>query len=101
MLPAFFGELAWDGQVDRAMAVARGAVRERHDGWMPVLYTRLRTGRIFAEPERVPVAASAPIPLFTIPDPPVDFVGRKEEIEELLEVFGMGEQALRHQGAWG
>ncbi len=46
-LPVFFAELARDGQIDRAMAVARGAVRERPDSWMPVLYMRLKDGRIW------------------------------------------------------
>lgn len=49
-MPVFFAELARDGQVDRAMAVARGAVRDRPDSWMPVLYLRLRGGRIWYTP---------------------------------------------------
>ena len=46
-LPAFFRSLVEDGQIDRAMAIARGRVRERHDFWMPVLFMRLRTGRLW------------------------------------------------------
>jgi hypothetical protein len=46
-LPAFFTALREDGQVDRAMAVARGEVRDEPDSWMPVLITRLRTGRVW------------------------------------------------------
>jgi hypothetical protein len=49
-MPAFFQELARDGQIDRAMAVARGAVRERPDSWIPVLFLRLRGGRIWYVP---------------------------------------------------
>jgi hypothetical protein len=49
-MPAFFTELQRDGQIDRAMAVARGVVRTRPDYWMPVLYTRLKTGRIWYIP---------------------------------------------------
>ncbi len=49
-LPVFFGELRQHGQVDRAMAVARGTVREQPDWWMPVLYMRLRSGRIGYKP---------------------------------------------------
>ena len=45
-MPVFFAELRRDGLVDRAMAVARGAVRDRPDWWMPVLFMRLRSGRI-------------------------------------------------------
>jgi CHAT domain/SIR2-like domain len=49
-LPVFFTELLRDGQIDRAMAVARGRVRERDDAWMPALFLRLKSGRIWYEP---------------------------------------------------
>ena len=49
-MPVFFQELQRDGQLDRAIAVARGAVRERPDWWMPVLYMRLKSGRIWYAP---------------------------------------------------
>jgi hypothetical protein len=45
-MPVFFKELQVDGQIDRAMAVARGAVRDWEDWWMPVLYMCLKQGRI-------------------------------------------------------
>lgn len=45
----FFSELLRDGQVDRALAAARGALRERSDHWMPALFLRLRSGRLWAE----------------------------------------------------
>jgi hypothetical protein len=47
-LPVFFKELQRDGAIDRAMAVARGTVRERPDAWMPVLYMRLDKGIIWS-----------------------------------------------------
>jgi formylglycine-generating enzyme required for sulfatase activity len=47
-MPVFFRELQRDGQIDRAMAVARGTVRQRLDWWMPVLFMRLRDGLLFA-----------------------------------------------------
>ena len=47
---AFFEELLEDGQIDRAMAVARGKVRNAPDFWMPVLFLRLRDGCIWYEP---------------------------------------------------
>ncbi|MBK7826782.1 CHAT domain-containing protein [Nannocystis sp.] len=50
LLPRLFAELLQDGQVDRALAVARAAVRERSDWWMPVLFMRLRSGRIWYTP---------------------------------------------------
>lgn len=49
-MPVFFRELLRDGQIDRALAVARGVVRDRHDAWMPALYLRLRSGRIWYVP---------------------------------------------------
>lgn len=49
-MPVFFRELQRDGQIDRAMAAARGAVRDRPDWWMPVLFMRLKSGRIWYVP---------------------------------------------------
>ncbi|MGE0101063.1 MAG: CHAT domain-containing protein [Blastocatellales bacterium] len=49
-MPVFFSELLKDGQIDRALAVARGTVRDRPDSWMPVLFLRLKNGRIWYEP---------------------------------------------------
>jgi len=46
----FMEQLREDGRVDRAAAVARGRVKERDDWWMPVLFTRLRNGRIWYQP---------------------------------------------------
>jgi hypothetical protein len=47
MMPAFFAELLVDGQIDRALAVARGKVRGRSDAWMPALYSRLTAGSLW------------------------------------------------------
>jgi hypothetical protein len=49
-MPVFFREMLRDGQIDRAMAVARGAVLGRRDFWMPALFLRLKSGRIWYEP---------------------------------------------------
>jgi hypothetical protein len=49
-MPTFFAELQRDGQIDRAMNVARGAVRERPDAWMPALFMRLRSGLLWYVP---------------------------------------------------
>lgn len=49
-MPVFFEELQRDGQIDRALSVARGAVRERPDYWMPALFMRLKSGRIWYVP---------------------------------------------------
>ena len=50
MMPTFFTELLRDGQIDRALAVARAKVRGRDDAWMPALFTRLKAGRIWYTP---------------------------------------------------
>lgn len=49
-MPVFFAELLKDGQIDRALAVARGKVRQQPDSWMPALFLRLKGGRIWYEP---------------------------------------------------
>ncbi|MGH8902197.1 MAG: CHAT domain-containing protein [Egibacteraceae bacterium] len=46
-MPVFFKELNRDGQIDRAIAVARGAVHPRPDWWVPVLFMRLKSGRFW------------------------------------------------------
>lgn len=46
----FFTELQTDGQIDRATTVARSAVRQELDAYMPVLFMRLKSGRIWYEP---------------------------------------------------
>jgi hypothetical protein len=43
----FFSELARDGQVDRAVAVARSGIADRPDWWVPALFTRSRSGRLW------------------------------------------------------
>src|SRR5262249_46173137 len=50
LMPRFFRELMLDGQVDRALAAARGAARETRDWWVPGLFMRLRSGRIWYTP---------------------------------------------------
>ncbi len=49
-MPVFFSELLKDGQIDRAMAVARGSVRQQPDSWMPALFLRLKGGKLWYEP---------------------------------------------------
>jgi len=49
-MPVFFQNLSQTGEIDRAMTIARGAVRERPDFWMPVLFMRLKDGSIWYEP---------------------------------------------------
>jgi hypothetical protein len=49
-MPVFFTELQRDGRIDRALAAARGSVRHRPDFWMPALFMRLKSGRIWYVP---------------------------------------------------
>jgi len=49
-MPLFFSELQKDGQIDRALAVARGLVRDQPDWWVPVLFMRLKSGRLWYTP---------------------------------------------------
>lgn len=47
---SFFSQLQRDGQIDAAVGVARGEVRDAPDYWMPALFMRLRSGQIWYEP---------------------------------------------------
>jgi hypothetical protein len=47
----FFSENERHGVVDRAMAAARRTIESRPDWWTPVLYSRLRSGRPYYNPE--------------------------------------------------
>jgi hypothetical protein len=49
-LPEFFTALNRDGQIDRAMSSARGKIRDRDDYWVPVLFMRLKSGRLWYTP---------------------------------------------------
>src|SRR5262249_17008571 len=55
LVATFFRELLRDGQIDRALAAARGTVRERPDAWMPVLFMRLNSGRLWLDNDLVAV----------------------------------------------
>jgi hypothetical protein len=50
MMPTLFTELARDGQIDRALALARARIRTHDDAWMPALYSRLSSGRLWYTP---------------------------------------------------
>ncbi len=57
LMPAFFKALLDDGQIDRALAVARAALPDEFPWWMPVLFMQVRDGRVWA-PSATP---SAPV----------------------------------------
>jgi hypothetical protein len=48
MMPVFFGRLRRDGQIDHALATAR-TVSSHASWWMPVLWTRMRSGMLWRE----------------------------------------------------
>ena len=48
-MPIFFQQLCEHGQIEQAMAAARGAVSKQRDWWMPVLFSRLRSGLFWYE----------------------------------------------------
>lgn len=45
--PSFFASLRESGEVDGAMNVARSTIRDRDDWWMPVVFLRMRSGRLW------------------------------------------------------
>jgi energy-coupling factor transporter ATP-binding protein EcfA2 len=46
-LPALFADLRQHGEIDRAVAVARRAIRDPQDSWKPTLFMRLRSGKLW------------------------------------------------------
>lgn len=114
-MPAFFGEVGRDGRIDRAMAVARGTVRERFDWWMPVLFMRLRSGRLWSKnaapgpggPAGAPAEGPpAPVPLPTLLGRrgPLPLVGREPELDRLRKAWAAaahGRQAVLLTGEPG
>jgi hypothetical protein len=46
-MPKFFENLQQEGYVDQALSVARGVVRKNPDFWMPTLFMRLKSGRLW------------------------------------------------------
>lgn len=49
-VPTLFRVLVESGQIDHAVTVARAAVADRPDWWIPVLFTRLKGGRLWYTP---------------------------------------------------
>ena len=95
-MPVFFREVQRDGQIDRAVALARGAVRDRHDAWAPVLYMRLKSGRLWSEPGPT---AGAPLPdrdrpSHTFPAQPTPLIGREAELASLHQLLTAPEPRL-------
>lgn len=88
LLPAFFAELWRDGQVDRALAAARLALRGSPDWWRPALFLRVPDGRLWlADAPPAPAISAGPaIPPPPQPERPPEipgFVGRAAELAAL------------------
>lgn len=52
-MPKFFTKLLEGGRVDQAVAFARSAVAQNPDCWVPVLYSRLKEGRLWYTPSLI------------------------------------------------
>jgi hypothetical protein len=82
MLPVFWRELQRDGQIDRAIAAARAVARDLPDWWRPVLFSRLRDGRIW-EADPMPTAIVAPLSA-RMPNP----FERQVRLDDDVALFG-------------
>jgi predicted metal-dependent hydrolase len=51
LMPILFVELRRDAQIDRALAAARGVLRDTEEWWVPILFLRVADGRLWREPE--------------------------------------------------
>ena len=88
-LPAFFADLAQHGVLDLALAAARRRVQDRPDWWAPVLYMRLRSGRLFAadkEETAPPFRVPFRVPFLRNPF----FVGREQDLANLHAALTSG-----------
>jgi hypothetical protein len=54
LLPRLLAELCTDGQIDRALALARAALPDDQPWWMPVLFMRVHDGRLWHEVASTP-----------------------------------------------
>lgn len=49
-MAVLFREMQSDGLIDRAVAAARAAIRSKADYWVPALFMRMKSGRIWYSP---------------------------------------------------
>lgn len=59
-LPVLLRELLRDGRIDRALAAARGPLRNQPDWWRLALWTHLRDGRLWGAPVAAVVQTIVP-----------------------------------------
>lgn len=104
-MPEFFRELQRDGQIDRAMAAARGFVRDRPDWWMPVLFMRSRSGRLWEaddtwEPLKLePTVVKVPAGAFMMGSQPGPSIPKYETpaTEIFLDEYWIGKYPVTNQ----
>lgn len=90
--PIFFATLQHDGQIDRAVAIARRSVRQRPDFWKPTLFLRLKHGRLWEQVDATGKPSLGANPPVNVPPParppePLGFVGRAAEIEAVKSLL--------------
>jgi len=100
-LPVLFRELAQDGRIDRAMSVARLAVRDRPDWWTPVLFMTLLSGRLWeSEDPGGPGVNPLEIP-HEVPAPPANLIGRDADLAALEAALADGARVINLHGTGG
>jgi len=90
-MPEFFRELRQHGQIDYACAMARSVVRKSTDAWMPALFLRTESGRLWEEDTTAPAPGTVPykgLAAFTEADA-MHFFGRADEIQKLKTRLGL------------
>ena len=97
LLPPLFEELARDGRIDRATSVARAALREGGEWWMPALWLRVRDGRLWHVPS---VPSFRSVPACPVPHTP-NLVGRNPVMEQIRSLFIRGQEAIGIYGIPG
>ena len=99
-MPAFFAALRRDGHIDRAVASARLAVQDRWDWWLPVLFSRLEDGLLFAALQEAPAARrSAPGAARRAPAGGFDTTEQREMLQQELAQHQRNLARLRSQKA--
>ncbi len=81
-MSVFFRELARDHLVDRAVAAARSAIRHHPGWWAPMLFMRMRSGRLLLAAEKSAEAFQAP---FMAPVLPGGYVARPALLAAIVE----------------
>lgn len=101
-LPFLFRELARDGRIDRAVAVARRASTDHPDWWSPALFMGLLSGRLWEEEEGAggPLLNPLAVP-HEVPAPPANFIGRAAELADLIQAIEAGAAVINIHGTNG